>query len=103
MSAPTVELMTEQRALVVGGAAGKIVWLTIAEYRVYEKLSANLGQFVTQANLHAALYGAADPPKSNSLQVIVSRLRKKLADAGAEHKILVVWKVGYRMTTDAAS
>lgn len=103
MSAPTVELMTEQRALVVGGAAGKIVWLTIAEYRVYERLSADLGQTVLQEALHTSLYGPADPPKSNSLQVIVSRLRKKLADAGAEHKILTAWKVGYRLTTGGES
>ncbi len=103
MSAPSVELMTEQRALVVGGTAGKIVWLTLAEYRIYKRLDQESGQVVNHEELQVALYAQAPRAESNSLQVIVSRLRKKLADAGAEHKILVVWKVGYRLTTDAAS
>lgn len=97
MSAPTVELMTEQRALVVGGATGQIVWLTLAEYRIYKRLAQEPGQVINHEDLHVAFYDQAPRAESNCLQVIVSRLRKKLAGAGAEHKILTARNVGYRL------
>ncbi len=103
MSAPTVELMTEQRALVVGGATGQIVWLTLAEYRIYKRLDQGRGQVINHEELQVALYDQAPRAESNCLQVIVSRLRKKLAGAGALHQIRTARKVGYRLVAGDGS
>ncbi|MCD9088734.1 helix-turn-helix domain-containing protein [Stenotrophomonas sp. SY1] len=99
MSASNVELMTEKRALVVGGPAGTIVWLTCAEHCIYKQLLQAGGELVTHANLSVALYGGTPPAKSNCLQVLVSRLRKKLATAGANQRIRNTRKIGYQLLT----
>ncbi|MNM92629.1 Swarming motility regulation protein RssB [compost metagenome] len=102
MSASNVELITEQRALVVGGPAGTIVWLTCAEYRIYKQLLQAGGELVTHASLSEAQYGSGTRVGSNCLQVFVSRLRKKLASAGANQRIRTTRKIGYQLVTVSA-
>lgn len=39
----------------------------------------------------------------NSIKVVVCRLRKHLAEAGADCRIEMVWGCGYRLVTDAVA
>ncbi len=101
MSGSNVELMTEQRALVVGGPDGQVVWLTVAEHRVYQQLLQADGELVTHTALQKAVYQDGEPAVSNCVQVFVSRLRKKLTAAGANQRIKIARAVGYKLITVA--
>lgn len=60
-----------------------------------EALMRRAGQTVRRTSLEEAMYGADDEIASNSLDAIISRLRRKLADRGATFEIHPVRGVGY--------
>ena len=62
--------------------AGANVQLTAQEYRVLAVLMETPQKLIARYDIECALYGD-NPPNSNVLQVIISRLRAKFADAGA--------------------
>jgi DNA-binding response OmpR family regulator len=73
---------------------GRPVELTAQERTLLELLLANQGRVYGKATLEERLYPLA-PPASNALEALVSRLRKKLAAAGAEGVIRTIRGLGY--------
>jgi two-component system response regulator MtrA len=77
--------------------AGKPVDLTRVEFAILVALARRPGQAVTR---HGRVEHVPDPERAGSertLDVHVSRLRKKLSDGGIE----TVWGVGYRLGSKA--
>jgi DNA-binding response OmpR family regulator len=74
---------------------GTPVLLTAKEFRTLKLLMERAGKFVTKADIEYALYSADDAAESNTVEVTIYNLRKKL---GSE-VIQTVRGVGYRIGT----
>lgn len=74
---------------------GDKVDLPRREYLVLESLMRRAGRTVRRAVLEEEVYGSDDEIQSNSLEAHISRLRRKLADAGSAVEIHPVRGVGY--------
>ncbi len=76
---------------------GTIIELTKAELDVLEALARRAGSAVTRA---ALVNEALDPERGTerTLDVHISRLRKKLGSAGAQ--ITTVWGIGYKLVSE---
>lgn len=81
--------------------AGNTMALTALEYRTLALLMAQPGELVSRHEIETTLYGAT-PPNSNVLQVIVSRLRSKLAAAGAPGVLHTQRSCGYAFIGEVA-
>jgi DNA-binding response OmpR family regulator len=68
--------------------------LTALEYRILELLLAGRGRIYSRESLEDRLY-EGEPPGSNAVEVLVSRLRSKLADVGMPGFIHTVRGLGY--------
>ena len=77
--------------------AEQLVELTPREYELLKVLLGRAGSVVTRGRLLRAVWGAAYSDESHSLHVYVSRLRRKLAAAGAGELIVAEPGVGYRV------
>jgi DNA-binding response OmpR family regulator len=75
-------------------AAGAPVPLTALEFRLLALLLANQGRVFSKAALEERLYDEVSPT-SNVVEVLVSRLRSKLAEAGVEGIVENVRGLGY--------
>lgn len=82
---------TANRRIALGGAA---VALTAREWAVLERLMRTPGAVVAKSGIEEALYSFGAEVESNTVEVYVSRLRKKL---GGGH-ITTVRGLGYQMT-----
>jgi len=69
--------------------------MTRREVEALEVLMRRAGRVVSRATFEAALYGQADDTASNSIEAVVSRLRRRLVAAGAHVAIHTVRGVGY--------
>ena len=69
--------------------------LTRRELRVLAVLVKRRGRTVLRESLEQAVYGFDDEVQSNTLDSHVSRLRRKLAEAGAKIEIHAIKGVGY--------
>lgn len=65
------------------------------ELLIIEALIKNLGRTVLRSSLEESVYSFDDEIQSNSLEANMSRLRRKLADAGADIIIRNIRGVGY--------
>ena len=74
--------------------SGEHVLLTAQEYKLLELLLVNRGRIYAKEDLEDRLYGA-DLPGSNTIEVFVSNLRKKLASHGVTSLIQTVRGMGY--------
>lgn len=79
--------------------AGRALSLTAREYALLEYLAVRRGAVVTRAELHDHLYDFTSEPVSNVVNVHVSALRKKLAEAGG--RPLLHTRRGQGYTLDA--
>lgn len=78
--------------------AGAPVSLTDMEFRVLELLALRKSAPVTKAMIRSHLYGSTQAPLTNGVNVFISNLRKKLAQAtGGEHHIETVCRGSYRL------
>ncbi|MBW9088125.1 response regulator transcription factor [Rhizobium wenxiniae] len=77
--------------------SGSVVPLTRREMLVLQILARRIGKTVLRATLEEAVYGYDDEIQSNALDSHVSRLRRKLADAGACMTIHTIRGIGYLM------
>lgn len=81
--------------------AGNLVRLTPHEYELLKVLLGNPGRLVTRERLLRAVWGLAYTDASQYVHVYVSRLRRKLADAGAgplaERLFTTETGIGYRV------
>jgi DNA-binding response OmpR family regulator len=74
---------------------GEVVTLTRREMLVLQLLVKRAGKTVLRGTLEEAVYGYDDEIQSNALDSHVSRLRRKLADAGASVTIHTIRGIGY--------
>jgi two-component system response regulator PhoP len=89
-----VALDTLAKEVTVGGRA---VELTAYEYRVLEMLMMRRGQVVTKAELTDQLYDQDFERESNVLEVLITRLRKKLDPEKNLNLIETLRGRGYRV------
>jgi two-component system cell cycle response regulator CtrA len=74
---------------------GRPVHLTGKEYAILELLTLRKGIVLTKEAFLNHLYGGMDEPEVKIIDVFICKLRKKLAQAGAEELIGTVWGRGY--------
>ena len=75
----------------------QMVDLTPREYELLKVLLGRAGSVVTRGRLLRSVWGAAYSEESHYLHVYVSRVRRKLAEAGAPDVIVAEPGVGYRV------
>ena len=74
---------------------GRPVHLTGKEYAILELLTLRKGIVLTKEAFLNHLYGGMAEPEVKIIDVFICKLRKKLAQAGAEDLIGTVWGRGY--------
>src|SRR3954465_3606716 len=74
---------------------GTPVHLTGKEYAILELLTLRKGVVMTKEAFLNHLYGGMDEPEVKIIDVFICKLRKKLAQAGADNLIATVWGRGY--------
>lgn len=89
-----VEIDLEHQELKV---SGEVVALTRREMLVLQLLARRIGKTVLRGTLEEAVYGYDDEIQSNALDSHVSRLRRKLSEAGATVTIHTIRGIGYLM------
>ncbi len=92
-----VELDTRAQEVRVGGAA---VELTAFEYRLLEYLMHRAGQVVSKTELTEKLYEQDFERDSNTIEVFIGRLRRKLDPDNRHQPIETLRGRGYRITRD---
>lgn len=75
--------------------AGELITLTAREYAILEILIRNNGRFVSRDRLEEGIYSWGEEVGSNTVEVYVSRLRKRFGSDAIE----TMRGVGYRMTS----
>ena len=79
-----------------------LLHLSPRECRLLEQLLRRAGKVVPKTSMEQSLYGVNDELSSNTVEVLVHRLRKRLADAQAQAQIHTVRGVGYMILPDEA-
>jgi DNA-binding response OmpR family regulator len=74
---------------------GRPLLLSRREFTLLELLLRRAGRVVSKAAIEETLYGYGEEVESNSVEVHMSRLRKKLAAAEAQFEIHTIRGVGY--------
>ena len=74
--------------------------LTPKEFDLLEILASRPDNTITKADLNGLLYTYEDEPESNSIDVLIARLRKKLEGSGAE--IITIRGRGYLFRVEKA-
>jgi two-component system, cell cycle response regulator CtrA len=87
-----LRLNMDSREVVVDG---RMVPLTGKEYSILELLVLRKGMVLTKEAFLNHLYGGMDEPEMKIIDVFVCKLRKKLAQAGADNMIGTIWGRGY--------
>lgn len=87
-----VELDSNSRQCIVND---EVLLLTANEYALLELLLKNQGRIFSKDDIEERLYRSHDGPGSNTIEVFVSSLRKKLSQAGVEGLIGTVRGMGY--------
>jgi two-component system cell cycle response regulator CtrA len=87
-------LNLDSREVVVDGHP---VHLTGKEYAILELLVLRRGMVLTKEAFLNHLYGGLDEPEMKIIDVFICKLRRKLAEAGADNLIGTVWGRGYMM------
>lgn len=76
-------------------ANGSDVSLTPAEYNLLEYLALRRGHVVSKSQLRDHLYDSESSTESNVIEVLVSNLRRKIREAGADNVIATRRGFGY--------
>lgn len=87
-----LELHMDSRSAI---AHGRDLHLSPSEYKALELLTLRKGTVVSKTALMDLLYGEFDEPDVKSLNVLMHRLRKRLATAGLATLVRTVWGTGY--------
>jgi DNA-binding response OmpR family regulator len=83
-----IELDTQARRVWL---AGEPVTLSAREYGLLEKLMTNMGRVLSKSQLEASLYGWGEGVESNTVEVHIHHLRRKLGSKA----ILTLRGIGY--------
>jgi two-component system cell cycle response regulator CtrA len=89
-----LQLNLDSRDVTIGD---RKVHLTGKEYSILELLTLRKGMVLTKEAFLNHLYGGMDEPEMKIIDVFICKLRKKLAQAGADNLIGTVWGRGYMM------
>ena len=89
-----VELHTGARRVESSGCE---IPLTGREYDILETLARQRGRVVPRSSLLLSVWGNDDDAASASLEVLIARLRRKLAAGGAPEAIATLRGVGYSL------
>ena len=82
---------------------GRMVPLTGKEYSILELLVLRKGMVLTKEAFLNRLYGGMDEPEMKIIGVFVCKVRKKLAQAGADNMIGTTWGRGYMIREPVVS
>jgi two-component system, cell cycle response regulator CtrA len=96
----SVQLNMNSRDVRVNGAR---LALSRREYSVLELLFLKRGMILTKGYFLNHLYTGSEEPEMKTIDIIVCRLRKKLAAAGASTLIDTVWGSGYILRDQPAT
>lgn len=88
----SLQLNLDSRQVFVGTEQ---VHLTGKEFSILELLMLRKGLVLTKDAFLSHLYGGMDEPEIKIIDVFICKLRKKLAQAGADNMIGTVWGRGY--------
>lgn len=94
-----VELDTVARQVRV---AGSVLDLSRKEAGALELLMRRAGTVISKASLEETLYSYGEEVSSNAIEVLIHRLRKKLAGAGALVEIHTLRGIGYLLSSPPA-
>jgi DNA-binding response OmpR family regulator len=83
---------TQRRQLVVNGC---VVAISRREIGALELLMRRAGQVVSKRALEDTLYGLSGDVNPNTVEVLISRLRRRLEDIGADRSIHTLRGIGY--------
>lgn len=100
LTAGPLELCLESREVRV---SGQPLHLTPKEYALLELLMLKRGVSLTKGACLNHLYGTEEEPELKTVDVIVCRLRKKLAAVGLPSLVQNVWGCGYKLADQAAA
>lgn len=90
----TLAFDTASRGIIV---AGRPLVLARREIDVLEVLLRKPGQTVPRRVIEDAIYSLEETPGPNALEASISRLRRQLAEAGADVEIHTIRGIGYLM------
>ena len=79
--------------------SGRVIALQRRELDLLEALMGRAGRMVTRDRLLEQVYGGNDDLHWNNLNVLVSQMRRRLKDYGAQVEIYTTRGVGYFITT----
>lgn len=82
---------------------GKVLHLPRREAMLLEELLRSAPRLVIKDVLEERLYAHREGVTLNAIEALISRLRRKLGDAGASVRIDTVRGLGYRLISDAGS
>ena len=82
---------------------GRMVPLTGKEYSILELLVLRQGMVLTKEAFLNHLCGGMDEPEMKIIDAFVCKLRKKLAQAGADNMIGTIWGRGYMLREPVVS
>ncbi len=77
--------------------SGQVVRVPPRELDLLERLMRRAGHVVSKASLEAALYALSEEVTPNALEAAVSRLRRRLAAAGADVVLHTAHGIGYML------
>jgi DNA-binding response OmpR family regulator len=92
LEAGNMSLDTVIRQVTVNGS---VVPISRREVGALELLMRRAGQIVSKRALEDTLYGLSDDVNPNTVEVLISRLRKRLEDIGADRSIHTLRGIGY--------
>ena len=92
---PALRLDASARSLVLGPRRSK---LTAREWAVMEHLHTNADRLVSREELIGAVWGDGEGVTSNSVDVYVGYLRRKLTEIGASERIETVRGLGFQLS-----
>ena len=72
--------------------------LTAREFAILETLMRRAGSVLSREEILEEAWGEREEPMSNTIDVLIARLRKKLDACGSSSRIETVRGVGYRLT-----
>jgi DNA-binding response OmpR family regulator len=72
--------------------------LTAREFAILETLMRRAGSVLSREEILEQAWGEREEPMSNTIDVLIARLRKKLDARGSSSRIETVRGVGYRLT-----
>lgn len=92
-----LQLQTSSRQVIVNGTA---VRFPVREVEALELLMRREGQVVAKGTLEDSLYGLTKNVTPNSIEVLISRLRRRLGSIGADCSIHTLYGIGYLLKDD---